>query len=345
MVVLGGKLFLLSPPATKGNAVKLLVTGGAGYVGSVTSRLLLDAGHEVVVLDNLSTGFREAVAPDATFVQADIADAAQVLTPGAGFDAVLHFAGLIAAGESMSKPELYWDHNVIRSLALLSAVRAARVPRLVFSSTAAVYGNPTELPITENAVKAPTNTYGATKLAFDNALTSETFAHGLAAVSLRYFNVAGALIRPDGTAIGERHDPETHLIPIALQTAAGKRDKLQLFGDDYPTVDGTCVRDYIHVEDLARAHLLALDAATGGEHKIYHLGNGNGFSNRQVVEAAREVTGAELPIEIAPRRDGDPATLVAGSQRARDELGWVPEKNTLPDMIGDAWEFYRTHVA
>ncbi|GID94409.1 UDP-glucose 4-epimerase GalE [Amorphoplanes digitatis] len=325
--------------------MKLLVTGGAGYVGSVTSRLLLDAGHEVTVLDNLSTGFREAVAPDATFVQADISEAGGVLTPDAGFDAVLHFAGLIAAGESMTKPELYWDHNVVRSLALLDAVRAARVPRFVFSSTAAVYGNPTELPITEGAVKAPTNTYGATKLTFDHALTSETFAHGLAAVSLRYFNVAGALIRPDGTAIGERHDPETHLIPIALQAAAGKRDKLQLFGDDYPTVDGTCVRDYIHVQDLARAHLLALDAATGSEHRIYNLGNGNGFSNRQVVEAVREVTGADLPVEIAPRRDGDPATLVASSQRARDELGWVPEKNTLNDMIGDAWAFYRSHVA
>jgi UDP-glucose 4-epimerase len=325
--------------------MKLLVTGGAGYIGSVTSRLLLDAGHEVTILDNLSTGFREAVATDATFVQADIADAAQVLTPQAGFDAVLHFAGLIAAGESMARPELYWDHNIVRSLALLGAVRAARVPRFVFSSTAAVYGNPTELPITEGATKAPTNTYGATKLAFDYALTSEAFAHGLAAVSLRYFNVAGALIRPDGTAVGERHDPETHLIPIALQVAAGKRDKLQLFGDDYPTTDGTCVRDYIHVEDLARAHLLALDAATGGEHKIYNLGNGNGFSNRQVAEAAREVTGAELPVEVAPRRDGDPATLVASSQRARDELGWVPAKNTLPDMIGDAWAFYRTHVA
>jgi len=325
--------------------VKLLVTGGAGYVGSVTSRLLLDAGHEVTVLDNLSTGFREAVAPDATFVQADIAEAGSVLTPEAGFDAVLHFAGLIAAGESMTKPELYWDHNMVRSLALLDAVRAARVPRIVFSSTAAVYGNPTELPITENAVKAPTNTYGATKLAFDYALTSEAFAHHLAAVSLRYFNVAGALIRPDGTAIGERHDPETHLIPIALQVAAGKREKLQLFGDDYPTVDGTCVRDYIHVQDLARAHLLALGAATPGEHKIYNLGNGNGFSNRQVAEAAREVTGAELPVEVAPRRDGDPATLVASSQRARDELGWTPEKNTLADMIGDAWAFYRGHVA
>ncbi|OJF15735.1 UDP-glucose 4-epimerase GalE [Couchioplanes caeruleus] len=325
--------------------MKLLVTGGAGYVGSVTSRLLLDAGHEVVVLDNLSTGFREAVAPDATFVQADIADAASVLTPGSGFDAVLHFAGLIAAGESMVKPELYWDHNVTRSLALLDAVRAARVPRLVFSSTAAVYGNPTELPITESATKAPTNTYGATKLTFDFALTSEAFAHGLAAVSLRYFNVAGALIREDGTAIGERHDPETHLIPIALQAAAGKRDKLQLFGDDYPTVDGTCVRDYIHVADLARAHLLALEAATGGEHKIYNLGNGNGFSNRQVVEVAREVTGAALDFEVAPRRDGDPATLVASSERARDELGWIPEKATLQDMIGDAWQFYRAHVA
>ena len=325
--------------------MKLLVTGGAGYIGSVTSRLLLDAGHEVVVLDNLSYGFRDAVAPDATFVEADIADAAAVLTPDAGFDAVLHFAGLIQAGESMLKPERYWDHNVRRSLALLEAVRAAGVPKMVFSSTAAVYGNPTELPITEEATKAPTNTYGATKLTFDFALTSEAFAHGLAAVSLRYFNVAGALIRDDGKSVGERHDPETHLIPIALQVAAGKRDKLQLFGDDYPTVDGTCVRDYIHVHDLARAHLMAVEAATGGQHKIYNLGNGNGFSNRQVVEAAREVTGTDLPVEVAPRREGDPATLVASSQRARDELGWVPEKPTLPEMIGDAWEFYRTHVA
>jgi len=324
--------------------VKLLVTGGAGYVGSVTSRLLLDAGHQVVVLDNLVTGFREAIAPDATFVEADIRDAAQVLTPEAGFDAVLHFAGLIAAGESMVKPELYWHDNVVKSLALLDAVRAARVPRFIFSSTAAVYGNPVELPITESAVKAPTNTYGATKLTFDHALTSEAFAHQLAAVSLRYFNVAGAYIR-DGHEIGERHYPETHLIPIALQVAAGKRDKLQLFGDDYPTADGTCVRDYIHVEDLARAHLLALDATTAGEHKIYNLGNGNGFSNKQVVEVAREVTGAELPVEIAPRRDGDPATLVASSARARAELGWVPRKDTLTAMIGDAWQFYRTHVA
>ncbi|HWS34807.1 MAG TPA: UDP-glucose 4-epimerase GalE [Actinoplanes sp.] len=324
--------------------MKLLVTGGAGYVGSVTSRLLLDAGHEVVVLDNLRTGFREAIAPDATFVEADIADAGRVLTPEAGFDAVLHFAGLIAAGESMAKPELYWHENVVKSLALLDAIRAAKVPRVIFSSTAAVYGNPVELPITESAIKAPTSTYGSTKLTFDLALTSETFAHGLAAVSLRYFNVAGAYITGEHE-IGERHDPETHLIPITLQVAAGKREKLALFGDDYPTADGTCVRDYIHVEDLARAHLLALDAAVAGEHRIYNLGNGNGFSNKEVVEAARAVTGAEIPTEIAPRRDGDPATLVASSDRARSELGWTPQKNTLQDMIGDAWTFYRKHVA
>jgi UDP-glucose 4-epimerase len=324
--------------------VKLLVTGGAGYIGSVVTRLLLDAGHDVVVLDDLRTGHAAALAPEATFVRASIHDAAQVLTPDAGFDGVLHFAGLIAAGESMARPELYWDANVVGSLALLDAVRAAGVRRFVFSSTAAVYGNPLELPIPESAVKAPTSTYGATKLAFDLALTSEAFAHELAAVSLRYFNVAGAYIR-DGVAIGERHDPETHLIPIALRVAAGKRDKLQLFGDDYPTVDGTCVRDYIHVEDLARAHLLALDHAVPGEHRIYNLGNGNGFSNRQVVEVVREVTGHPVPVEMAPRRSGDPASLVASSALAREELGWTAAKPTLHDMVTDAWSFYRDHVS
>jgi UDP-glucose 4-epimerase len=239
----------------------------------------------------------------------------------------------------MVRPEIYWDANLVGSLALLDAMRAAGVRRLVFSSTAAVYGNPTELPITEAAATAPTSTYGATKLAFDLAIRSEATAYDLAAVSLRYFNVAGALIRPDGTAIGERHDPETHLIPIALQVAAGKREKLQLFGDDYPTVDGTCVRDYIHVADLAAAHLLALEAASPGQHRIYNLGNGNGFTNRQVVDVVREVTGHPVPVEMAARRDGDPVALVASSQRARDELGWVPAKPTLHDMVGDAWAF------
>ncbi|NBE81292.1 UDP-glucose 4-epimerase GalE [Micromonospora rubida] len=323
--------------------MKLLVTGGAGYIGSVVTRLLLDAGHEVVVLDDLRTGHREALAPEATWVDAPIHDAARVLTPGAGFDGVLHLAALIAAGESMVKPELYWHNNTVGSLALIDAVRAAGVPRMVFSSTAAVYGNPVELPIPETAVKAPTNTYGATKLAVDMALTSEAIGHDLAAVSLRYFNVTGAYLRGD-LALGERHDPETHLIPIALDVASGRREKLQLFGDDYPTVDGTCVRDYIHVEDLARAHLLALTAAVPGRHRIYNLGNGAGFTNRQVIDVVREVTGRPLPVEVAPRREGDPAELVASSALAREELGWVPEKPTLHDMVGDAWAFYRTHV-
>ncbi|MBM7079584.1 UDP-glucose 4-epimerase GalE [Micromonospora sp. MMS20-R1-14] len=323
--------------------MKLLVTGGAGYIGSVVTRMLLDAGHRVTVLDDLRTGHRAALAPDATHVELPVHEAARVLTPDAGFDGVLHFAALIAAGESMVHPERYWHANTVSSIALIDAVRAARVPRLVFSSTAAVYGNPVELPIPETAVKAPTNTYGATKLAVDLVLTSEATAHDLAAVSLRYFNVAGAYLR-DGLAIGERHDPETHLIPIALDVAAGRREKLQLFGDDYPTVDGTCVRDYIHVEDLARAHLLALTAAVPGRHRIYNLGNGSGFTNRQVVDVVREVTGHPVPVETAPRREGDPAELVASSALARQELGWVPEKPTLTDMVGDAWAFYRAHV-
>ncbi|WP_329019757.1 UDP-glucose 4-epimerase GalE [Micromonospora rifamycinica] len=305
--------------------------------------MLLDAGHRVTVLDDLRTGHRAALAPDATHVDLPVHEAAQVLTPDAGYDGVLHFAALIAAGESMVRPEAYWHANTVSSIALVDAVRAARVPRLVFSSTAAVYGNPVELPIPETAVKAPTNTYGATKLAVDLVLTSEATAHDLAAVSLRYFNVAGAYLR-DGLAIGERHDPETHLIPIALDVAAGRREKLQLFGDDYPTVDGTCVRDYIHVEDLARAHLLALTAAVPGRHRIYNLGNGSGFTNRQVVDVVREVTGHPVPVETAPRREGDPAALVASADLARQELGWVPEKPTLTDMVGDAWAFYRTHV-
>ncbi|MEV6707475.1 UDP-glucose 4-epimerase GalE [Micromonospora wenchangensis] len=305
--------------------------------------MLLDAGHRVTVLDDLRTGHRAALAPDATHVELPVHEAARVLTPDAGFDGVLHFAALIAAGESMVHPERYWHANTVSSIALVDAVRAARVPRLVFSSTAAVYGNPVELPIPETAVKAPTNTYGATKLAVDLVLTSEATAHDLAAVSLRYFNVAGAYLR-DGLAIGERHDPETHLIPIALDVAAGRREKLQLFGDDYPTVDGTCVRDYIHVADLARAHLLALTAAVPGRHRIYNLGNGSGFTNRQVVDVVREVTGHPVPVETAPRREGDPAELVASSALARQELGWVPEKPTLTDMIGDAWAFYRAHV-
>jgi UDP-glucose 4-epimerase len=318
--------------------MKLLVTGGAGYIGGVVTRLLLDAGHSVTVLDDLSRNNAAQIPAGATFVQARVHEAAGVLDPS--FDAVLHFAGLIAAGESMIHPEIHWDANTVGSLALLNAMRAAGVGKLIFSSTAATYGDPAELPLTEQAPTRPVNTYGATKLAVDMAIASEVHAHDLAAASLRYFNVAGAYVE-DGHRIGERHDPETHLIPIALEVASGKRDKLQLFGDDYDTPDGTCVRDYIHVTDLASAHLLALGALSPGEHKIFNLGNGTGFSNRQVVEAVRRVTGHPIPVEMAPRRPGDPAALFASSARAHAELGWRPGKTSLDEIVADAWAFAR----
>jgi UDP-glucose 4-epimerase len=319
--------------------VKLLVTGGAGYVGSVVSRLLLDAGHEVVVLDDLSTGTEVAIAAGASFVRGRVHEAAHdVLDPS--FDGVLHFAAFIAAGESVVRPEKYWDNNLVGSLRLLDAMRVHGVGRIVFSSTANVYGDPDTIPIPETAATRPPNPYAGSKLAVDHALRDEAVAYGLAATSLRYFNVCGAHLA-DGVAIGERHDPETHLIPIALQVAAGVRDKLQLFGDDYPTDDGTCVRDYIHVSDLARAHLLALAAMQPGSHRVYNLGNGNGFSNRQVVDVVRSVTGHPVPVEMAPRRGGDPAVLVAASDRAKTELGWQPAKPELSSIVADAWEFYR----
>jgi UDP-glucose 4-epimerase len=325
--------------------VRLLITGGAGYIGGVVVAQLVAAGHDVTVADDLSTGYADAVPAGVTLTRVGIHDIATVLTPGTGYDGVLHFAAKIAAGESVQHPEWYWHTNVVGSLALLHAVRAAGVPRLVFSSTAAVYGNPVAVPIPEDAVVAPTNPYGWTKLAVDMAIAHECAAHGLGAVSLRYFNVAGAARAADGRMLGERHHPETHLIPIALEVAAGRRDRLQIFGEDYPTPDGTCVRDYIHVEDLAAAHLLALDAAEPGRHKVYNLGNGNGFSNRQVVDVVRAVTAAPVPVQAAPRRPGDPAQLVASSARARTELGWVPAKPDLHDIVADAWTFARTRDA
>ncbi|MGW0603330.1 UDP-glucose 4-epimerase GalE [Streptomyces sp. NPDC002644] len=313
---------------------KYLVTGGAGYIGSVVAQHLLEAGHEVVVLDDLSTGFREGVPEGAAFVEADLRDAGRHLD--ASFDAVLHFAASSQVGESVVKPEKYWENNVGGSLALLAAMREAGVRRLVFSSTAATYGEPAEVPIPETAPTAPTNPYGATKLAVDHMITSEANAHGLAAVSLRYFNVAGAY-----GAYGERHDPESHLIPLILQVALGRRDHIAVYGDDYPTPDGTCIRDYIHVADLAEAHLLALEAATPGEHLICNLGNGNGFSVRQVVETVRRVTGHPVPERVAERRGGDPAALVASAATARDRLGWRPRRADLTTIVSDAWEFAR----
>ncbi|MEU1984431.1 UDP-glucose 4-epimerase GalE [Nocardia sp. NPDC019395] len=322
--------------------MKLLVTGGAGYVGATVARMARDAGHQVVIVDDLSRNDERQIPSGVVFARLRVHDIAEVLTPDAGFDAVLHFAGLIAAGESMSHPEWHWDNNTRASLALLDAMGAAEVGRLVFSSTAAVYGEPTQLPLTETAPTDPVNTYGDTKLAVDRAIASYTRTGALGAISLRYFNVAGAHDCGDGTMIGERHDPETHLIPLALDAATGHRDKFSLFGDDYPTPDGTCVRDYIHITDLARAHLLALDTIHPGEHKIYNLGNGIGFSNLQVVRAVREVTGTHFDIEIAPRRPGDPATLYASSDLAHRELGWKPEKPDITDIVQDAWTFHST---
>ncbi|MGW0947162.1 UDP-glucose 4-epimerase GalE [Streptomyces sp. NPDC002623] len=316
---------------------KYLVTGGAGYVGSVVAQHLLEAGHEVVVLDNLSTGFREGVPADATFVEGDIRDAAKHLD--ASFDAVLHFAAFSQVGESVVKPEKYWDNNVGGTMALLGAMREAGVRKLVFSSTAATYGEPEEVPIVETAPTRPTNPYGASKLAVDHMITGEAAAHGLGAVSLRYFNVAGAY-----GAQGERHDPESHLIPLVLQVAQGRREAVSVFGDDYPTPDGTCIRDYIHVADLAEAHLLAVVAAQPGEHLICNLGNGNGFSVREVIETVRQVTGHPIPEVAAPRRGGDPATLVASAETARERLGWNPSRADLAGIVADAWEFAQ-HIA
>ncbi|MGZ4588703.1 MAG: UDP-glucose 4-epimerase GalE [Mycobacteriaceae bacterium] len=321
--------------------MKLLVTGGAGYVGSVCTALLVERGHQVTVLDDLSTGHADAVSPSARFIEGDVATHAAALLAD-GMDGVLHFAAKSLVGESVEHPELYWFGNVVTSLKLLEAVRAAGTPRLVFSSTAATYGEPEQIPITEDAPTRPTNPYGATKLAIDHAITSYANAHGLAAVSLRYFNVAGA-----HGGLGERHIVETHLIPLVLQVAAGQREHITIYGDDWPTPDGTCLRDYIHVRDLAEAHLLALEHATAGAHRIYNLGTGTGFSVVEVIEACRRVTGHPIPAQVAARRAGDPAVLVASSARATADLGWRPELTSLDTIVGDAWRLIqqRTGVA
>jgi UDP-glucose 4-epimerase len=320
--------------------MKLLVTGGAGYIGSVMTAQLLAAGHEVTVFDNLSKGHIQAVPAEAHFIEGDLLNEESlnsVLTMG--FDGVLHFAALSLVGESVQQPERYYRNNVCGTLNLLEAMHAAHVPRLVFSSTAAVYGAPEEIPILETAVPRPTNPYGGSKLAIDQMIGFVVAAHGLAAVSLRYFNVAGA-----SGQLGEDHHPETHLIPLVLAVAAGQRSEVQIYGTDYPTPDGTAIRDYIHVEDLARAHLLALESVRAGEHRIYNLGNGMGFSVREVIETARQVTGVPINATPAPRRAGDPPILVASSQKIREELGWIPHKPDLATMIGDAWKWRQAHL-
>ena len=319
--------------------MKLLVTGGAGYVGSVVAHQLVEAGHETVVLDNLAKGHERAIPEGTGFVRVDLLDREAMRDAfSEGFDGVLHFAAFSLVGESVEQPERYYRNNVCGTLNLLEAMGEASVPRLVFSSTAAVYGEPEEVPIPETSPTLPTNPYGASKLAVDRMIGAVAAARGLAATSLRYFNVAGASGR-----FGEDHHPETHLIPLVLQTAAGRRDSVKLFGTDYPTRDGTAVRDYIHVEDLGRAHLLALEAARPGEHRVYNLGNGAGFSVREVIEAARRVTGRPIEAIESPRRPGDPAVLVASSDRIRAELGWKPEKSELEAMISDAWDWMQAH--
>ncbi len=319
--------------------MKLLVTGGAGYIGSVVANNLLEAGHEVVVLDNLERGHREAVPPPARLVVVDLLDRDRLFEVlGEGFDGVLHFAALALVGESVERPELYYRTNVGGSLNLLEAMVAAEVSRLVFSSTCAVYGEPEEVPIAESAPPQPVNPYGTSKLAVDRMIGDFCLAHGLGAVSLRYFNVAGA-----SGERGEDHYPETHLIPNVLRVALGSAPEVKIFGTDYQTPDGTAIRDYIHIEDLSAAHVLAVEAARAGAHQVFNLGNGTGFSVREVVAVAEAVTGGPIPVRESERRPGDPPVLVAASGRIRAELGWQPRKPGLEEIVADAWEFARRH--
>ena len=315
--------------------MRVLVTGGAGYIGSGVVEELLASGHRAVVYDNLYKGHRDAVHPAAEFVHADLLDAKALHAAISGADAVVHLAAHSLVGESVQEPAKYYRNNVVAGLALADAMREHGVRWLVFSSTAAVYGEPAKQPIEETDATAPTNPYGETKLAFENALRWYSAAYGLRSISLRYFNAAGATAR-----CRERHEPETHLVPVVLQAAAGRIPEVTIFGADYPTPDGTCVRDYIHVSDLSRAHLLALQVlAAGHAGGSYNLGcGGSGYSVMQVIEVARSVSGRDIRLRIGPRRPGDPAVLVASSQRIMRDLGWRPRLQDLREIVRSAWE-------
>jgi UDP-glucose 4-epimerase len=315
--------------------LRILVTGGAGYIGGTVAAILIARGHTVTVYDNLSHARRSAVPPGADFVEGDIADRPKMeKLLSQGFDGVMHFAAFIEAGESMAKPEVYFRNNSMGTLILLEAMLTTGVKRLVFSSTAAVYGEPKSTPIDEDAPLYPTNAYGESKLLVEKMLTWMYRVHGLACASLRYFNVAGA-----AAGRGEAHEPESHIIPLVLDVALGRRSQIKIYGEDYPTPDGTCIRDYIHVEDLAEAHLLALEALADGRQRIYNLGNGSGFSVREVIETSRRVTGHPIPVEVTARRPGDPAVLIASSERIGRELGWKPKHTSLDTIIGSAWDW------
>jgi UDP-glucose 4-epimerase len=317
--------------------VRVAVTGGAGYIGSVVVEALIARGHDVLIIDNLCKGHRDTVPVEARFAEIDLIDQPQVVLALRSFraDAVIHMAAFSLVGESVSSPGKYYVNNVTAGIALLEAMRDAGVQRLVFSSTAAVYGEPAKQPIDEDDPTTPTNPYGETKLALEHALRWYAGAHGLSSISLRYFNAAGA-----SATNGERHDPETHLIPLVLQAAAGTLPRVTIFGDDYPTRDGTCVRDYIHVEDLADAHVRALDALSlTGVCKAYNLGcGGDGYTVKEIIAAARRVTGRDIPTDVVPRRAGDPAVLIASASRIARDLGWQPRK-TLTDIVTSAWQF------
>ena len=318
--------------------MRVLVTGGAGYIGSVVGEVLLARGHTVSVYDDLSEGHRDAVPDGARLLDGDLLDRGRLdaALREARPDAVVHMAAVCQVGESVADPAKYYRINVVGGLTLLDAMHAAGVARIVFSSTAAVYGEPAKQPIEEDDPTAPSNPYGESKLAFERALAWYGGAYGLRSVALRYFNAAGASARA-----GERHDPETHLIPIVLQAAAGRRGAVTIYGDDYATRDGTCLRDYVHVLDLAEAHALALDGlAAGGPSAVYNLGcGGDGFTVREVIDTAARVTGRTIPVGVGPRRPGDPATLVAASTRIRRELGWTPRYPALEEIIGSAWKW------
>ncbi|TWU65597.1 UDP-glucose 4-epimerase [Crateriforma conspicua] len=322
-------------------SMKVLVVGGAGYIGSHAVRLLLDAGHQVVVYDNLSRGHSEAV-PAGMLVEGDVADRAKLVQvmKDKQIDAVMHFAAFALVNESVNDPSLYYRNNVIAALELLEAMREADVKKIVFSSTTATYGEPDTIPIPETTPQNPINPYGFTKLVIEKALADYAAAYGFAYAALRYFNAAGA--RPDGT-IGEDHDPESHIIPIVLQVALGQREFITIFGDDYPTPDGTCIRDYIHVDDLGDAHLKALEKLEPGKGICVNLGTGKGTSVREIVEACREVTGHPIPEKMGERRAGDPPELVADASMARQVLGWEPKYNDAKSIVETAWAWHRDH--
>jgi UDP-glucose 4-epimerase len=320
--------------------MRVLVTGAAGFIGSVVTAQLLEAGHDVVALDSLKNGHSAAVVPQAQFVKADLldADGLKRIVASTGVDAVIHLAAEALIKESVRDPGLFFRVNTVGGLNLLEAMLAAGVPRLIFSSTAAVYGEPEATPIPEDARCLPVNAYGESKLAFERMLPWYARAHDLRSTSLRYFNACGATDR-----YGEDHRPETHLIPILLEVALGQRDAIDLYGTDYDTPDGTCIRDYIHVDDIAHAHLLALDNVDAGGARAYNMGNGRGYSNREVIDAVREVTGREIRVNLAARRPGDPARLVASDERIRAELGWEPRYPELKAMIETAWAWRQQH--